>query len=88
MASVRTKLKSESEINLEFGDWVREIRLWRGVTQKQLADRLGVYQNDVSRIETGKAELTLHYVAHIIRVLEPTPHEFMQFVYTFSRNIK
>ena len=32
---------------------IKEVRIRAGVTQKELAERLGVYQKDVSRWESG-----------------------------------
>lgn len=36
------------------GEKLRKIREAVGLTQKELAEKLGVYQRDISRWETGK----------------------------------
>lgn len=36
------------------GERIREARLKQGLSQSDLAKRLGVYQSEISRIESGK----------------------------------
>jgi transcriptional regulator with XRE-family HTH domain len=50
------------------GSVIREIRLRAGLTQKQLARRLGTKQSVVSRWETGSAAPTLETLQTIARV--------------------
>ena len=38
---------------MAFGDTLKRIRMERGMTQGQLADRIGCHQKDVSRWESG-----------------------------------
>ena len=40
-----------------------------GMTQKELADKLGVYQKDISRWESGSCAPSLEMFAQICRVL-------------------
>ena len=46
-----------------------ELRKSKGLTQKQLADSLGIGQVSYSQIETGKTEITLHRLSQIAKVL-------------------
>jgi transcriptional regulator with XRE-family HTH domain len=47
-----------------------EYRKAKGLTQKQMADKLGIGQVGYSQIETGKTDLTLDRLIRIANVLE------------------
>lgn len=49
---------------------IRDIRQARGMTQKELADRLGVNQSMISDYESGKVELSLTKAVKIADILE------------------
>ena len=46
------------------GSLVRDARRHHGLTQQQLAERLGTSQSAVARIEQGNQNLTLELVGH------------------------
>jgi len=52
-----------------FGGVIREERLARGLSQKQLALRIGMRQPDISRIEEGKKNVTLFTLMRLCKVL-------------------
>ena len=45
--------------NIKFGKFIREARLEKGLTQKQLAETTGINQADISRLENGTANPSL-----------------------------
>ena len=49
---------------------IRDIRQARGMTQKELADRLGVNQSMISDYESGKVDLSLTKAVKIADILE------------------
>lgn len=49
---------------------IRYIRQARGMTQKELADRLGVNQSMISDYESGKVDLSLTKAVKIADILE------------------
>lgn len=51
------------------GGRLREARIKRGLSQKQLGLQAGINQPDVSRIEGGKKNITLLTLARLFRVL-------------------
>jgi transcriptional regulator with XRE-family HTH domain len=52
------------------GRWIRESRVYAGMTQGQLARLAGMHQSTLSRLERGSLEgLRLHRLAAIIAVL-------------------
>jgi len=60
---------SPSEIAREFGKKARDARRLRGIHQSVLADRLGIAQPSISRIENGLVNPTLSACAQIAEAL-------------------
>ena len=57
------------EYQQKIGQLVAQIRNQRGLTQKDLADKLGTSQSAINRIEAGKQNVTLEMLARISDVL-------------------
>ncbi|MBI1952920.1 MAG: helix-turn-helix transcriptional regulator [Candidatus Omnitrophica bacterium] len=51
------------------GATVKEARFEKGLSQRQLALRVGMRQPDISRIEEGKKNVTLFTLTRLCRVL-------------------
>lgn len=58
------------EIKERFGKAVREQRMAKGISQEELAMRIGADQAYVSRIEAGQMNVTLETVEQIARALQ------------------
>jgi len=54
---------------MEFKDWLREIRKLRGMTLVDLQAKTGLSHAQLSRLETGKSELTLFSAVRILHAL-------------------
>src|SRR3712207_8441280 len=52
------------------GSLVRDARRHRGLTQQQLAERLGTSQSAIARIEQGGQNLTLELLGRLSEALE------------------
>ena len=55
---------------MTFGENLRSIRKQKGITQTDLADRMGVLQKDISRWENGQRTPTLHFLRELCIVLD------------------
>ena len=64
-----TDLPADS-VMTRIGSLVRDARRHRGLTQQQLADRLGTSQSAVARIEQGGQNLTLELLGRLSTALE------------------
>lgn len=53
----------------KFGALIKEARIQKGLSQKQLAHRTGMKQPDVSMIEEGRKNITLYTVMRLSSVL-------------------
>ncbi|MBR2480928.1 MAG: helix-turn-helix transcriptional regulator [Clostridia bacterium] len=51
---------------------IKQMRKEMGLTQKELAERVGVTQQCVSDWENGKIEPTISYVAKMSKIFETT----------------
>jgi DNA-binding Xre family transcriptional regulator len=51
------------------GTEIRDARIRKGLSQKQLALRIGMKQPDISRIEEGKKNITLFTLTRLCKVL-------------------
>nr|UVY12769.1 MAG: helix-turn-helix domain protein [Bacteriophage sp.] len=59
------------------GENIRKARKAAGVSQKELAERLQVYQKDISRWENGERTPTLEVFAKICRELNVSADEML-----------
>jgi len=57
------------EYQQKVGELIAQIRGQKGLTQKELADKLGTSQSAINRIEAGKQNVTLEMLARISDVL-------------------
>ena len=68
----------ESTILLNLGSKIRQIRMEKKMTQNDLANRCDFEKAGMSRIESGKTNLTLRTLHKISIVLETPIYEFFQ----------
>ena len=58
-----------TQLLLKIGKRVRNLRLDRGWSQEELADRSGVNRSYMSRVELGKSDVSLSVLYKIARTL-------------------
>ncbi len=63
------------------GSYIRERRKQLGMSQKALAEKVGIFQPDVSVIETAQVESGLLMVARLAVALEMEPSELVAVAY-------
>jgi transcriptional regulator with XRE-family HTH domain len=61
--------------HLTFGEWLRDQRKTAGMTQKSLAEHVGLTKLQVSRLESGLQKATVDRVRPLIEVLKTDPVE-------------
>jgi transcriptional regulator with XRE-family HTH domain len=57
------------------GNRIARVRKEKGVTQQELADKLGVHFVTVSKLERGKMQLTTKWISRIAEALDVDPEE-------------
>lgn len=60
------------------GENIRKARKVAGVSQKELAERLQVYQKDISRWENGERTPTMEVFTKICRELNASADEILE----------
>ncbi len=61
------------EVNIkELGEKIRELRTECGLSQKQLAAKIGVATNTVSQYESGKSKTSIDVLANLAVELDTT----------------
>lgn len=63
---------------MEIGEKLKQARKAAGVSQKELAERLQVYQKDISRWENGERTPSLETFAQICRELKVSADEMLE----------
>jgi transcriptional regulator with XRE-family HTH domain len=58
-----------------FGEWIKMILQEEKITQKELADRIGMTPAQISRIISGDRGTELHVIEKIARVIHRPPEE-------------
>ncbi len=56
---------------------LKEIRIKKGITQEELAKRLGINQNNISRYETNERTPNLYLAKEIASALDCTVDELL-----------
>lgn len=64
------------EITKKVGNNLKEARKTKGLTQKEVAHLLIMTQQQYSRFETGKYELSYKQILDVCNILCITPNEF------------
>lgn len=57
------------------GENLKQARVAKGLTQKQLADEMHKYQSDYSEYETGKVQLDYEKIVFLCKRLNITPND-------------
>ncbi len=63
---------------MNVGENIKAARKAAGVTQAELAERLGVYQKDISRWEKGEIQPSLSAFAEICRALNASADAMLE----------
>lgn len=74
--------KEEGASNLSH--LIAEARLYAGITQAQLAERMGIKQPTVARAESGKQELTIKFLERVAEAVD-TNLEYPKFGFMVER---
>lgn len=61
------------------GENLKQARLAKGFTQKQIAEELKKYQSDYSEYETGKIQLDYEKIVYLCKRFEITPNDLFGF---------
>ena len=61
---------TQPDLFRKFGALIKEARIKKGLSQKQLALRIGMKQPDISRVEEGRKNITLYTIMRFCRILE------------------
>ena len=65
-------------IQVQFGNSVRRLRLQRKVSQETLAHMAGLHTTYVGRIERGRQNISLTNIGKIARALKVKPRELFR----------
>lgn len=63
---------------MNLGENLKKARKAAGVTQKELAEQLDVYQKDISRWETGERVPNAIALAEICRILKASADDILE----------
>lgn len=61
-----------------FGDRVRALRIARGLSQEQLAERAGLHRTYISSLERGQRNVGLDNIHAIAQALEVRPSQLFE----------
>lgn len=68
----------QEHILIRYGRAVRKVRLERGISQEELADRCGLHRTYISDIELGKRNLSLENIERIAISLDKPLSDFFK----------
>lgn len=67
---IETGKRRELEIALVFAEKLLQAREESGLTQKQLAERTGIYQGDISKLERGQGNPSLSTITRLAEAMD------------------
>lgn len=70
---------NEREYKMIFGHRLRKIMYWRNITQKELADKLDIYQSGVSKYVNGEKLPSIYMAGRIARALNCSLDDLLYF---------
>lgn len=59
----------------KIGENLKNARIAKGITQKQIAQELNKYQSDYSEYETGKIQLDYEKILYLCKRFDITPND-------------
>lgn len=68
-----------NKIKKLLGQRIKEIRKSRGLTQEELAEKIGIGTPNISYFETGKFAPSIENFEKIVNALQVEPYEFYNF---------
>jgi transcriptional regulator with XRE-family HTH domain len=77
----------KSAFNKKLGSYIRKVRIEKGLTQQQLADKLGLDFQYISRIERGLISPTLYWISDLAKALDYNDAEFFINFVNFKQNV-
>jgi transcriptional regulator with XRE-family HTH domain len=67
-------------MNQQIGKTIATMRAYKALTQSQLAEKVGISQNHLSNIETGKRKLDVETLIAILKALDMKGKTFFKFL--------
>lgn len=83
---LNTQQSSNTDISIYIGTYLKHRRKAAGLTGAQLASRLSISQQQISRYERGKNAITIQGLLDILQALELKKHDvddFMKKIFHF-----
>lgn len=68
----------EYNLNKRIGNFIRKNRITKGLTGKELARRMGLSQQHISRYENGKCSFNFVYIYKFLNILDKSFSDFTQ----------
>ncbi|OAT28664.1 helix-turn-helix domain-containing protein [Proteus myxofaciens] len=68
----------ESDLNKRIGNFIRKNRMTKGLTETELARRMMLSQQHISRCEHGKCSFNLVHVCRFLNILDKSFSDFIQ----------
>lgn len=75
-------------LNKRIGSFIRKNRMTRGLTETELARRMMLSQQHISRCEYGKCSFNLMHICRLLNILDKSFDEFIQEVLYEDDNIQ
>ena len=71
-------MPTSSDPRALLGQYVRELRLRRGYSQEELAERANLHRNYVGGVERGERNLSLINIVELARALSVKPADLLK----------
>lgn len=67
-----------TQLNHRIGNYIRSMRIKKGLTEQELANLINVSQQQISRYEKGTATVSIDRMLHMFCILNLSMHDFVE----------
>lgn len=80
-------MKSNQALLRDVGVLIRKLRKEKGMSGVDLGEALGISQQQVSRYENAKSEISITTIFNVLLVFNMTPTEFFIRLYSYNNEL-
>lgn len=75
----------KEEFNKAFGQYLKQVRTEKGLSQMDIASSVGVNPQNISAIERGEVSPTFYWIVKLCKCIEIEPKDFLNNFFNYMK---